>query len=116
MLDICVVNSWILTRQFGNKMDHLDFRRLIARYLLSKSRPGPSSALVLEPSTSKQHLIVTAQNRRCRMCQNKTVKLCDTCEVPLHDKFFKEYHNKYFKKIKIKTHTHIHLKYVLLII
>lgn len=103
MLDICVVNAWTLARQFGNKMDHLEFRRLIARYLLSnygkpKNLPGPSSALVPEPSTSKQHLVVTAQNRRrCRMCQNKTVKLCDTCEVPLHDKCFKEYHTKYFK-------------------
>ncbi|CAH2013828.1 unnamed protein product [Acanthoscelides obtectus] len=99
-IDVCVVNSWNLARQYGYKKDQLDFRRGIAKELLStygREPPvaGKKRAAIRYPaSASGRHLIITGEaRRRCQSCKNKTNKRCDTCKVPLHDKCFLEYHN-----------------------
>lgn len=97
--DVCMSNAWILCRQYGKKIDNLEFRRSVVLALLQKygkmpRATGPKSSFVSPASLSSgQHLIITQQSRRrCVVCKNKTTKACERCTVALHDKCFADYH------------------------
>lgn len=99
MFDICMSNSWVLSRKFGLKLDNLEFRRRAVIAILQKyGKPplatGPTFHSV-SPAARRQgqHLVVISQTRRrCAFCKNKTTKACNQCKVALHDKCFLDYH------------------------
>lgn len=100
IFDVAASNAWNLARKYGCSKDNLEFRRDIAREIISKYGQKPSVAgrkrsFIKCPKTSSgRHLIIIQHaRRRCQRCKNKTNKWCEACEVPLHDKCFFEYHN-----------------------
>jgi hypothetical protein len=115
LLDLTVLNSWILLSLYGAKYIHKDFRLLLARNLIEEAgrshyRPIPS--LVGRPSAaaanvmrrdSRHNLHWPAKrknNIRCRVCsergqQKTTIYKCAKCDVGLCVvPCFADYHTK----------------------
>jgi hypothetical protein len=114
LLDLTVLNSWILLSSCGAKYTHRDFRLLLVRNLIEESgtsqdRPTPS--LVGRPSAAEtnitrlevrhsQHRPVKSTKLHCRLCsargQCKTTSYkCPKCSIGLCvTPCFAEYHTK----------------------
>jgi hypothetical protein len=103
LLDLTVLNSWILLSSCGAKYTHLDFRRLLVRNLLkeagrSPDHPPPPFLVGRLSAASKNTARLESRNNkhwpakttqlRCRMCsvrgqRKDTVFKCAKCEVGL---------------------------------
>ena len=114
LLDLTVLNSWILLSSCGAKYTHRDFRLLLVRNLIEEAgriqdRPTPS--LVGRPSAAatnvtrlesrhNQHWPTKSSQVRCRLCsahgvRKSTVYKCAKCDVGLCVvPCFAEYHTK----------------------
>ena len=114
LLDLTVLNSWILLSSCGAKYTHRDFRLLLVRNLIeeagrSQDRPTPSlvgrasagaSNVTRFESRHNQHWPVKSSQLRCRLCSARgvrkgTVYKCAKCDVGLCVvPCFAEYHTK----------------------
>lgn len=105
LLDVAMVNAWMIARKHGVTLDALSFRRACAQTLLKKygclpARPGPMRYSEKVAKTVREshndHLIISGQpKRRCAFCKTvKTPLACKKCEVPLHMHCFEGYHNQ----------------------
>jgi len=115
LLDLTVLNSWILLSSCGAKYTHRDFRLLLVRNLIEeagRSQDHPTPSLVGRPSAETSNVTrfesrhnqhwpaKSSQLRRCRLCSARGVRKssvykcakCDVglCVVPC----FAEYHTK----------------------
>jgi len=103
LLDLTVLNSWILLSSCGAKYTHRDFRLLLVRNLIeeagkSQDRPTPSligrpragaeNVLRLESRHNKHWPVKSSTQLRCRQCSSRgqrksTVYKCARCDVGL---------------------------------
>ena len=100
LLDLTVLNSWILLSSCGAKHTHRDFRLLLVRNLIEeagRSRPTPSlvgrqSAAATDvarlESRHNKHWPVKSTKVRCRVCSARghrsgTIYKCAKCDVGL---------------------------------
>jgi len=114
LLDLTVLNSWILLSSCGAKYSHRDFRLLLVRNLIEeagRSQDRPTPSLVGRPSAGasnvtrlesrhNQHWPAKCSQLRCRLCSARGVRKsttykcakCDVglCVVPC----FAEYHTQ----------------------
>lgn len=103
LIDVTICNAWTLSRQAGNNMSQLNFRRHIVKTYLTKFRSAPSSTG--RPATSKfsvsgnrvsddirydgiGHLLIPnpqGKRRRCAYptCKSQTRSECSKCGVGL---------------------------------
>jgi hypothetical protein len=93
LLDLTVLNSWILLPSCGAKYTHRDFRLLLVRNLIeedgrSQDRPIPS--LMGRPSAAatnvirldgRQHWPTKSNTHRCRVCSVHGVKKGNNVQV-----------------------------------
>ena len=115
LLDLTVLNSWILLSSCGAKYTHRDFRLLLVRNLIEeagKSQDRPTPRLVGRPSLAEAN-VVRLESRHnqhwpakspsqlhCRPCSScgpreGTVCKCARCDVGLcWVPCFTEYHTK----------------------
>ena len=114
LLDLTVLNSWILLSSCGAKYSHRDFRLLLVRNLIEEAgriqdrhtpslvgRPsaGASNVTRLE-SRHSQHWPAKSSQIRCRLCsargeRKRTAYKCAKCDVGLCVvPCFAEYHTK----------------------
>lgn len=102
LLDLTILNAFLLHKSNGGKMTHKKFRETLVRDLIvqsheanvtlrgvSRGRPSPAAAQLsrLEVKHS-QHWPSKGKQRRCRVCsQNKktrnTLYFCRKCDVGL---------------------------------
>jgi len=115
ILDLTVLNSWILLSSCGAKYTHRDFRLLLVRKLIeeaedSQDRPNPrlvvrpsvgaKNVLLLESCHNKHWPVKSSTQMCCYLCaylsQRKgTVYKCTRCDVGLFNlPCFVEYHTK----------------------
>ena len=115
LLDLRVLNSWILLSSCRAKYIHRDFRLLLLRNLIevagkSQDRPIPrlvgrpsaaaTNVLRLESRLNQQWPAKSSTNPRCRVCSSRdqrkrTVYMCARCDVGLCVvPCFAEYHTK----------------------
>jgi len=115
LLDLTVLNSWILLSSCGAKYTHWDFRLLLVRNLIEeagKSQDRPTPRLVGRPSAAATNVLrlesrhnqhwpaKSSTNVHCRVCsfrgqRKRTVYMCARCEVGLCVvPCFAEYHTK----------------------
>ena len=114
LLDLTVLNSWILLSSCGAQYTHRDFRLLLVRNLIEeagKSQDCPTPSLVGRPSVAaantvwleschNQHWPAKSTQLRCRLCSSRgqrktTVYRCAKCDVGLCVvPCFVEYHRK----------------------
>jgi len=114
LLDLTVLNSWILLSSCGAQCTHRDFRLLLVRNLIEeagKNRDHPTPSLVGRPSVAaannvrldsrhNQQWPAKSMQVRCRLCSSRgqrkiTVYKCAKCEVGLCVvPCFAEYHAK----------------------
>src|SRR5215510_2721414 len=115
LLDLTVLNSWILLSSCGAKYTHRDFRLLLVRNLVeeagkSQDRPTPrlvgrpcsgaKDVLRLESRHNKHWPAKSSTKLRCRLCSSRgqrksTMYKCARCDVGLCVvPCFKEYHTK----------------------
>ena len=85
LLDLTVLNSWILLSSCGAQYTHQDFRLLLVRNLIEedgKSQDRPTPSLVGRPSVAaannvhlesrhNQHRPVKSTQLRCRLCSSR---------------------------------------------
>ena len=103
LLDLTVLNSWILLSSCGAKRTHKDFRLLLVRNLIEeagRSHYHPTPSLVGRPSAAaanvtrlhsrhNQHWPAKHKNNiRCRVCselgqRKTTINKCAKCDVGL---------------------------------
>ena len=102
LLDLTVLNSWILLSSCGAKYSHRDFRLLLVRNLIEeagRSLDHPTPSLAGRPSTGasnvmrlesrhNQHWPVKSTQLRCRLCSARGVRKgsvykCAKCDVGL---------------------------------
>ena len=116
LLDLTVLNSWILLSSCGAQYTHRDFRLLLVRNLIEeagKSQVCPTPSLVGRPSAAaanvvwlesrhNQHWPAKSTQLRCRLCSSHgqrkiTVFKCTKCDVGLCVvPCFMEYHTKVY--------------------
>ena len=114
LLDLTVLNSWILSSSCGAKCTHRDLRLLLVRNLIEeagRSQDCPTPSLVGRPSAAaanvmrldtchNQHWPAKSSKLRCRVCsvrgQRKgTMYKCAKCNVGLCVvPCFTDYHTK----------------------
>ena len=114
LLDLTVLNSWILLSSCGAQYTHRDFRLLLVRNLIEevgKSQDHPNPSLVGRPSAAaantvwlesrhNQHWPAKSTQLRCCLCSSRgkrktTVYKCAKCDVGLCVvPCFSEYHIK----------------------
>jgi len=114
LLDLTVLNSWILLSSCGAQYTHRDFRLLLVRNLIEeagKSQDRHTPSLVGRPSAAvenivrlesrhNQHWPAKSTQFRCGLCssrgqRNTTVYQCAKCDVGLCVvPYFAEYHTK----------------------
>lgn len=106
LLDVSVVNAWILMRKL--KANHSDsesllrFRRHIAlcflksygtKPLQGKSKVAPRPLHDVRYDNIGHTVIYNETDRRCAHCSKKSQFICEKCNIALHPKFcFKLYH------------------------
>jgi len=102
LLDLTVLNSWILLSSGGAQYTHRDFRHLLVRNLTEeagKSQDRPTPSLVGRPSATvanivwleshhNQHWPAKSTQLRCRLCSSRghrktMVYKCTKCDVGL---------------------------------
>jgi len=115
LLDLTVLNSWILVSLYGAKYTHRDFRLLLVRNLIeeagkSQDRPTPrlvgwpsaaaTNVLHLESRHNKHWPAKSSTHLRYRLCSSRgqrkrTVYKCARCDMGLCVvPCFEEYHTK----------------------
>jgi len=114
LLDLTVLNSWILLSSCGPQYTHRDFRLLLVRNLIEeagKSQVRPTPSLVGRPSAAaanvvrfeschNQHWPAKSTQLHCHLCSSRgqrktTVSKCAKCDVGLCVvPCFAEYHTK----------------------
>jgi len=115
LLDLTVLNSWILLSSGGAKYTHRDFRLLLVRNLIEeagKSQDRPTPRLVGRPSAATTNVLQlescynkhwpakSSTHLRCHRCSSRgqrkhTVYKCARCDVGLCVvPCFEEYHTK----------------------
>jgi len=114
LLDLTVLNSWILLSSCGAKCTHRDFRLLLVRNLIKeagRSQDHPTPSLVGRPSAAaanvmrldsrhNQHWPAKSIKLRCRVCsvhgqRRGTIYKCAKCNVGLcMVPCFTDYHTK----------------------
>jgi hypothetical protein len=114
LLDLTVLNSWILLSSWGAKYAHWDFRLLLVRNLIAEAgrnpdRPTPSlvgrrsatdTNVTRLDSRYNKHWPAKSNKVRCRACSARgqrrgTVYKCAQCNVGLCVVLcFAEYHTK----------------------
>jgi len=114
LLDLTILNSWILLSSCGAQYTHRDFRLLLVRNLIEeagKSQDRPTPSLIGRPSTAaanvvrlesrhNQHWPAKSTQVRCRVCSSRgqrktTVYKCAKCDVGLCVvPCFADYHTK----------------------
>jgi hypothetical protein len=98
LLDLTILNAYILNKSCGNMMTHLKFREQLVRDLIVPSREENTGALGT-PSSSENQLVCLevkqsthwpdkGKERRCRVCQlnkqtKKSVYFCKKCDCGL---------------------------------
>jgi len=113
LVDLTVLNSWILLSSCGTKYTHRDFRLLLLRNLIEeagKSQDCPTPRLVGRPSAAATSVLrleshhnkhwpaKSSIHRHCRLCSScsqrkRTVYKCARCDVGVCVvPCFKEYH------------------------
>lgn len=102
LLDLTVLNSWILLSSCGAKYTHRDFRLLLVRNLIEeagRSQDRPTPSLVGRPSAAAtnvmrlgsrhhKHWPAKSNKIRCRVCSARGVRKgttykCAKCNVGL---------------------------------
>ena len=98
-INLAVTSAWLLHRELGGRLDHLQFRRQIVRYIVCTfppkvSLPGPSRRpLDSVVKTNAQHMPSRASKEgRCKYCKRNTTQMCILCDILLHTKCFESYH------------------------
>jgi len=115
LLDLTVLNSWILLSPCGAKYTHWDFRLILVRNLIEeagKSQDCPTPRLVGRPSAAATYVLrlesrhnkhwpaISSIHLWCRLCSSRgqrkrTVYKCTRCDVGLCVvPWFEEYHTK----------------------
>jgi len=114
LLDLTILNSWILLSSCGAKYSHRDFRLLLVRNLIEEAgriQDHPTPSLVGRPSAGasnvrrleschSQHWPAKSSQIRCRLCsargeRKRTAYKCAKCDVGLCVvPCFAEYHTK----------------------
>lgn len=107
LLDVSVVNSWLLMKKIMPDAPEaeslLSFRRYLALSFLKSFgvKPQPGRVLVTSTLASVRfdnvgHIVVyNEKDRRCGHCGKKANFLCDKCNIALHPKMcFKIYHSR----------------------
>ena len=114
LLDVTVLNSWILLSSCGTQYTHQDFRLHLVKNLIEeagKSQDRPAPSLVGRPSAAaanivrlnsrhNQHQPAKSTQLRCRLSSSRghrktTVYKCAKCDVGLCVvRCFAEYHTK----------------------
>ena len=102
LVDCCVNNAWILSRDAGLGLTQLQFRRTLVLTLLKKLPDRIAmKAITRNPNVSngyrfdgKDHWPIQQQTqRRCQGCHNGKSKVtCSKCDVGLHIGCFRSYH------------------------
>ncbi|PNF29671.1 PiggyBac transposable element-derived protein 4 [Cryptotermes secundus] len=102
LLDMTILNAYLLHKSCGGKMTHKKFREVLVRDLIlesheanltvsgvSRGRPSSSGAQMVRLEVKhSQHWPAKGKQRRCRVCsQNKKRKMtfyyCEKCDVAL---------------------------------
>jgi hypothetical protein len=115
LLDLTVLNSWILFSSCAAKYAHRDFRLLLVRKLIEEvedSQDRPNPRLVLRPRIGKKNVlqlesrhnkhwpVKSSTQTRCCLCASHSqrkgmVYKCTRCDVGLFNvPCFMEYHTK----------------------
>ncbi|PSN56177.1 PiggyBac transposable element-derived protein 4 [Blattella germanica] len=114
LIDITVLNSYIIQKSCGGKLSHKEFRESLIRNLIQTAQdlnPQPSTSHRGRPSTSStqlsrldskfsKHWPVKTSSRRCKVCSDKkktsrSMYSCEVCDVALCIyPCFKLYHTK----------------------
>jgi len=115
LLDLTVLNSWILLSSCGDKYTHRNFRLLLVRNLIEearKSQDHPTPRLVGRPSAAATNVLwlkshhnkhwpaKSSTHLQCRLCSScsqrkRTVYKCARCDMGLCVvPCFEEYHTK----------------------
>lgn len=105
LLDVSVVNGWILMKKVKPSAPGaeslLQFRRYISLNFLKTFGVKPQQGRVTRPIEDVKydnlgHLIVYNEtDRRCGLCGKKSQFICEKCKIGLHPKIcFKLYHSK----------------------
>ena len=93
LLDLTVLNSWILLSSCGAKYTHRDFRLLLVRNLneAGKSQDCPTPRLVGRPSAAATNVLrlesrhnkhwpaKSSTNLRCHVCSSRGQRKCTVC-------------------------------------
>jgi len=96
LLDLTVLNSWILLSLCGAKYSNRDFRQLLVRKLIEeaeKSQDRPNTRLVVRPTVGPEKVITNSgqpnhQPKCAAVCVSVTAKggtvyKCTRCDVGL---------------------------------
>lgn len=101
-IDMAIQNAWQLHRLCEGNMDHLAFKRYIAKALLlgnkkttatfCKGRPRQNENQLIKYDRIEHWVIPQDKQTKCRHCHQKTTTRCEKCDIGLHVKCFKDYH------------------------
>ena len=114
LLDLTVLNSWVLLSSCGAKYTHQDFRLLLVRNLIEeagKSQDCPTPRLVGRPSSAETNVVWLESHHNqqwpakspsqlhCRMCSSRGLRKGTLCKCVRRDGLcwapcFAEYHTK----------------------
>jgi len=106
LIDVAVVNAWLLHRMLcanlnERPMDLLQFRIQLSESLLAEAISARSSSRSVRRSVMDElrydglnHLVVPAKLNRCGICGNNASFQCEKCGRNLHPKCFKMYHTR----------------------
>lgn len=111
LLDITILNSYLLHKSVGGKMSHKTYRETLVRNLLTEvqgasSRTATGRPIVVTSQLSRlevkfsQHWPLRGNRRRCRVCSDKkkivrTQYACKKCNVRLCvDECFEKWHTR----------------------
>lgn len=109
LLDMCIVNAWVIHRVVnGKEMSLLDFRRDVTVTYIKTAMAKPTLGRPVARSQvslpfadvrydKKDHFLFTRQNqRRCqgKNCTSKPLTYCKKCNITLCKKCFGPYHFK----------------------
>ena len=108
LVDVSIQNAWFLSRQVGNNISHLNFKREIAisyvkRFQNPPKKPGRKPMNLPGGTDSRfdslHHFVQATANdskRRCagELCKSKDRTECNKCSVGLCVRCFKAYHTK----------------------
>ena len=105
LLNVCVNNAWLFSREGGYKHDMLYSTRDIVNdwlktYGTPRAKPGPQASGLSQTLKAAMitdlmrfdrvnHFIVESEGKRrqrCKKCNSQTIFMCKKCKVQLHNK------------------------------